>query len=46
MSDNTSVAGGLRCHWVQVTDASGRTVMEARWSSEASAANTSVSSAA
>ena len=34
MNDHTMPAGApaaLACHWVRVTDASGRTHMEARW---------------
>ncbi|WP_156411545.1 hypothetical protein [Nocardioides sp. Soil805] len=36
MSDHTTTApqrDGLVCQWVQVTDGSGRTRMEARWAS-------------
>jgi hypothetical protein len=34
MSNHTMTAGpttGLVCHWVPITDASGRTHLEARW---------------
>lgn len=41
MRDHTMTTGmteGLVCHWVAVTDESGRTHLEARWSSPRAAA--------
>jgi len=34
MGDINAATGPLRCHWVQVTDADGRTRMEAHWAAE------------
>jgi hypothetical protein len=43
MSNHTMTTGaatGLLCHWVPVTDASGRTHLEARWSARHDAVRT------
>ncbi len=36
--EDATTAVRMRCAWVQVTDAQGRTRMEARWSAEPSRA--------